>query len=269
MMQVSIDLRKNLQQNAALYYERSKKAKKKLQGAEKAIEDMKKKIQKIQKEKLPDKEQKAIRKRKKQWFEKFHWFQSSDGLLVIGGRDTKSNETVVKRYMQPDDLYLHADIQGAPHVVVKSEGKAVPESTKQEAAIFAAVFSRAWKDGLASVDVYSVKPNQVSKKTKSGESMPTGAFMIYGERKWFRKTPMTFAIGVQRERENYIIVSGPISAVKKNVAVFFKVVQGSLKKSEVAKRLKVLIEEKLKREASIDLDELIAMLPAGGLEIVE
>ena len=41
--------------------------------------------------------------RRKHWFEKFHWFITSDDYLVLGGRDAQQNEQLVKRYLRPGD----------------------------------------------------------------------------------------------------------------------------------------------------------------------
>lgn len=38
--------------------------------------------------------------RKPYWFERFHWFVSSENLLVLSGRDAQQNELLVKRYMR-------------------------------------------------------------------------------------------------------------------------------------------------------------------------
>ena len=37
--------------------------------------------------------------RKTHWFEKFNWFISSEGYLVLSGRDPQQNELLVKRYV--------------------------------------------------------------------------------------------------------------------------------------------------------------------------
>ncbi len=266
-MKVKIDLKKSLQQNASLYFDKSKKAKKKLAGLEKAVGDMKKKSDKLKRqEEFREKEAEIVKKRKRRWFEKFHWFFSSDGFLVIGGKDAKSNEVVVKRHMEEPDLYFHADIQGAPHVILKSKDNPAPGKTLKEAAQFAAIFSKAWKEALSSIDVYSVIPKQVSKKAPTGEAIGAGAFMIYGKRRWFKKTPLDFAIGVKEEDENYVIISGPLSAIKKHSLVFVQLRQGKQSKGETAKKLKAIFEKKLGKKNIIDLDELISMLPAGGLK---
>ena len=38
--------------------------------------------------------------RKPFWFERFHWFISSENYLVLSGRDAQQNELLVKRYMR-------------------------------------------------------------------------------------------------------------------------------------------------------------------------
>lgn len=37
--------------------------------------------------------------RKTYWFEKFYWFISSDGFLVIAGRDAQQNEILYRKYL--------------------------------------------------------------------------------------------------------------------------------------------------------------------------
>ena len=80
--------------------------------------------------------------RKQYWFEKFIWFISSENYLVIGGRDRQQNEQVVRRYLQKDDLYVHADLHGASSVVVKNPaGGPVPPRTLLEAGTLAIIHS--------------------------------------------------------------------------------------------------------------------------------
>ena len=67
----------------------------------------------------PKKIEKRVKIERK-WYEKFRWFESSDGFLVIGGRDATSNEIVVKKHVEPNDVVFHADVQGAPFFVIKN-----------------------------------------------------------------------------------------------------------------------------------------------------
>jgi predicted ribosome quality control (RQC) complex YloA/Tae2 family protein len=264
-MRIEIDLNKSLNENASLYFEKAKKSKKKLEGLKKALRNTSKKLTELKSQK---EERKTIlfKKRKKKWFEKFHWFITSDGLLAIAGRDTTSNEELIKKYMEKEDLYFHAEIYGSPHCILKTRNNSASLTSMKETAEFVASFSKAWKSGLSYVDVYSVLPEQVSKKTPSGESMKTGSFMVYGKRRWFKKTQLNFGIGIKEEQGTFIVISGSFSAIKKHSLVCFKVIQGKESKGATAKKLKELFEKKI--QGAIDLDEIISMLPSGNSEVV-
>ena len=78
----------------------------------------------------------ALAKRKeamanKQWYEKFRWFTTSDGFLVVAGKDTVSNEVLIKKYTKQEDVVFHAEITGSPFVVIKAEGKEISEADTQ------------------------------------------------------------------------------------------------------------------------------------------
>lgn len=264
-MEFEFDLKESIHKNISKYFEKAKAAEKKAKRIEEAIKEVEAKIQALESKKIEEKKQMPVKKRPREWYEKFRWFFSSEDFLVLAGRDAQTNELLVNRYMEPEDVYLHADIQGAAHCIVKTEGKTPGEQTLKEAAIFAAVCSKAWQQGLFAVDVYSAKPEQVSKEAPSGESLSKGAFMIYGKRNWFRNTQLDFAIGIEKFREHYRIISGPSSAVRKHALMSFKVIQGKKKKSDVAKLLKNTFEKKL--GTALNLDEIMQMLPGDNLEI--
>jgi len=255
-MKIKLDAAKSLESNAEIYFELAKKAKRKIAGTEEAIEKLKEKLEKFKKEEV--KEQKKVEKveRKKEWYEKFHWFFSSEGFLCIGGRDATSNEIVIKKHTDKEDLVFHTDIAGSPFFVIKSEGKKVGEATMKETAQAAAVYSRAWKAGISTVEVFMINPEQVSKEAKAGEYMAKGAFMIYGKKLKHFNPDLKLAIGIKDNR----IIGGAADAVKKNADKSVIVIQGKGKTSAVAKK----IQKKLKGG---DLDDIIRMLPAGGCEI--
>ena len=263
-MRIELSLEKSLQQSADEYYAKSKKAKKKLAGLERGVLELGEKLSK-ESGKRPEKRV-LVRKRQKKWFEKFHWFFTSEGFLVIGGRDSRSNELVVKKHMDQVDIYFHADVQGAPHVVMKTTGKEPGEASMREAAVFAAAFSKAWREQIAGIDVYSAKPGQVSKSAPSGESLGTGAFMVYGKREWFKRTPLGFAIGYS-PKEDPIVFSGPRSAVKARAEFYLELEFGSDSKGAAAKRLH---REFSKKGVSrgFTLEEIESLLPSGGIRVV-
>ncbi len=257
----SFSLRRSIFDNAAEYYDRGKKAKQKSEGAISAWEDSKKKLAKMEKELQEAEELKSLKpaeimealsKRKlerenKEWYEKFRWFNSSDGFLVVAGKDTVSNEVLIKKYTEPDDVAFHAEITGAPFTVVKTEGKPVPDQTLREAGEYAASFSRAWRENAGSVDVYWVKPDQLAKSGPSGESVPHGAFFVVGKRNWIRNMPLRTAIGIiVNEETSY--VGGAVEAVRAKTKTYVVLVPGDMQGKDLLKQILKSLMLKLPKE---------------------
>ncbi|ALV62451.1 putative RNA-binding protein homologous to eukaryotic snRNP [Thermococcus sp. 2319x1] len=266
---VKLYLNRSVGENAEIYYEEAKKAKHKLEGARKAYEDTLKKIQEIEKlieeEREKELKVKKLEKRKKKWFEKFRWFISSEGFLIIGGKDATTNEMVVKKHMNENDLYCHADVHGAPHVVLK-DGQKASEKTIFEACQFAVSMSKAWSEGVYSADAYWAYPNQVTKKAPSGEYLGKGAFMVYGKRNWYHGIPLKLAIGIVEYEGEKLPMCGPVDAVRAHTDRYIIIRPGRTKKSELAKKIAKIFE---KWGYKVDLDELMQILPPGNGEIVE
>jgi predicted ribosome quality control (RQC) complex YloA/Tae2 family protein len=266
----SINLRHSIQENADEYYSRSKKAEKKFRGAEKTLQETQAKIEKAKKQVIRRKETQTplIKRRKKQWFEKFRWFHSSDGFLVIGGRDATTNEILIKRHMEPQDIVFHAEILGAPFVLIKTEGKTAPERTINEAAQLAASYSRAWREMLSAVNVYWVNPDQVSKTPPSGQFLKKGSFMISGSKNFVRHVPLLVAIGVKIDNDEMIVVGGPRDAIANQTEVYVAIVPGDKKSSQLAKQIRHQLSKKvsedLKRSITqIRLEEFQRFIPVG------
>jgi len=255
----SISLRWSLFENAAEYYNRGKKSKQKAAGALQALEDSRRKLGDVEKRireaevaKLtkPAEALEELVKRKvqrKEWFEKFRWFASSDGFLIVAGKDTVSNEVLVKKHTGRDEPVFHADITGAPFVVVKTEGKIPSEQALREAGEFAAVFSRAWREEMGNVDVYWVKLDQLSKTGPSGEYVAHGAFAVVGKRNWMRGVLLRVAVGVVLNGE-LGFVGGPVDAVKAKTNVYVTLAPGNLMGKELLKQVLYSMAMKLPKE---------------------
>ncbi len=259
-MEITLFIGESLEENASRYFERAKKAAKKIVGAKDALSGNRVKLAGLGKKREKELDKKAEHHkaavRKKEWYEKFRWFLSSDGILVIGGRDATSNEVVIKKHTESHDVVLHTDMAGSPFFVIKTEGKAPGESTIREAADATASFSRAWKLGLSNSPAFWVSPEQVSKKTQSGEYMGKGAFMIYGKANHI-ENQVNLAVGTLEDGR---VMAGPISSVRKHCTTVIELIQGDEKSSDIAK----LIQKKLKAGT---LDEIIRALPAGGFRV--
>jgi len=266
----SLNLRHSIQANADKYYSRSKKAEKKLRGAEKTLRETRTKIEEVKKQVIRVKatQRPLAKKRKKEWFEKFRWFRSSDGFLVIGGRDATTNEILIKRHMEPHDIVFHAEILGAPFVLIKTEGKTAPEKTSNEAAQLAASYSRAWREMLSAVNVYWVNPDQVSKTPPSGQFLKKGSFMIRGTKNFVRGVPLQVAIGVKIDNDETLVIGGPVDAIAFQTNVYVEVVPGEQKSSQLAKKMRhqlsTKVSEDLKRTVTaIPLEEIQRFIPLG------
>ena len=149
-----------------------------------------------------------------EWFERYRWFIASTGEIAVAGRDATSNDRVVKRYLKQDDRYAHADIHGAPSVVVKHGAKSPSEAAMEEACRFSLACSRAWGAGVASGHAYWVEQDQVSKTPPTGEFLPKGAFMLRGRRNWHRNLPVELALGEIEWDGALKLMAGPVAAVQ-------------------------------------------------------
>ena len=123
----------------------------------------------------------TVRRSKRLWFEQHRWSMISGGHLLVGGRDAKGNDSIVKKHLSGGDMYLHADIHGAPSCSLRaSQGFAIVEepygqlppgvpsyklvdklgderitdAKLEEAATLALCWSRAWNGGGAHGTVF-------------------------------------------------------------------------------------------------------------------
>jgi len=101
---------------------------------------------------------------------------------------------------------------------------------------------------MGSVDVYWVKPEQLSKSGPSGESVPHGAFVVVGKRNWMRGTPLRLAIGVVEDEEETHFVGGPVDAVKAKSKAHLVLVPGDLDGKDLLKLILRSLTLKLPKE---------------------
>ncbi|MBQ2832512.1 ribosome rescue protein RqcH [Methanobrevibacter sp.] len=265
---INIDPKLTIPENAEIYYEKAKKAKRKTKGALIAIENTKKQLEKVKAKKDVAMEhistpKKRVKKNLK-WYEKLRWFLSSEGILVVGGRDANTNENIVKKYLEPNDIYLHADIHGASSLAIKLNGAELNDNILKESGEFAASFSSAWSKGFTSQDVFWVHPDQVSKTPEAGEFLAKGSFVIRGHRNYIRGARVKIAIGIV-DYEGKRIMVGPIDALEAHCENFVVLKPGFTKKEAIAKK----IIHKINEDDLLTLDDIIRVLPSGKCDIDE
>ncbi len=268
-LNVKINFRDDVNGNAQYYYNLSKKTRKKIEGAERAIENTKEEIEERDEK---DKKRAAEEKEKKEpttrfWFDKYKWFISSEGNLVIAGKDTKTNEEVVKKYLEKIDKYAHADAGGAPSVVIRNKREreeGISKKTLKEACQYAVLHSKEWKRGIASGRAYWVEPAQVSKTAEAGESLPTGAFVIRGKRNYVDDLPLKASIVEINYRDKKKVMCAPSYALEEREDDIVKkrvdFIPGKDNMNDFAKEMS--------DHFNVPVEEIQNILPPGDVNIV-
>lgn len=267
---VQIDPKLNIPENTEKYYEKGKKAKRKIDGVNNAMENTKKQIKDLEERKIEAlaaiKTPQQRQKKEYKWYEKIRWFKSSDGFFVIGGRDATSNEQVVKNYAQSHDLYFHCDIHGAASVIIQNpENKEIPESSIKQAASFSASYSSAWNSGFSSYDSYYVNLDQVSKTPESGEFLKKGSFVVRGRRNYVYNVPVMLGIGIVEYDDDKRVMAGPVESVKSLTDNFVIVIPGFTKKERISHE----ILNKINEDNLLGVDDIVRILPAGKCDLLD
>ena len=257
---VVLDYTKGVDANASDLYQKGKEVGEKAKRAEEALEASRAELAKKQKGIDRAKALAAAKAQptKQFWFERYKWFLTPGGRLVIAGRDAHTNDNIVKKHLKEGDLYAHADVHGAPSVIVKDGAKA-SEQELREACQFALVQSKAWVAALSEGSAFWVYPDQVSKTPNPGEFVPRGAFIIRGKRNYEYHLPLELIVGEIDYQGSRKIMCGPASCFK-DCEKYFVIRPGKNKNrisGDMAKRFNVPEEE------------ISRILPPGESEIVK
>lgn len=186
---IELDLSIGLDRNIENYFKKKKKAVDKQKKTKNALDNI---VDKLTNKKEVYKPQKRII----YWFEKFHFFISSEGFLIIGGKNAQQNDIIVKKHLIDTDLYFHGEIQGASSVICKSKpDSTVGEITIEEAAYMSLCMSKCWTDGIIQ-PVFYVQPEQVSKSYPNGDLAPAGTFIISGKKNMVYPKRLEYGLGL-------------------------------------------------------------------------
>ena len=200
---VEIDLALSPWSNARQYYEQKRSAAvkelKTFQSSEKALRSTEQKISADLKKGLKKEKEVMRPQRKAMWFEKFLYFISSEGYLVLGGKDAQQNEILYNRYLKKGDVYVHADLHGATSVIVKNKPgmseSPIPPSSLSQAGTLAIASSSAW-DSKAVMSAFWVDATQVTRTASTGEILPTSSFVIRGHKNFLPPAQLLLGFGI-------------------------------------------------------------------------
>ncbi len=240
---VRLDVNKSLGENMNYYFDMAKKYERKIESAKNRINELSTK----------EKKKKEPPKIPKTWKDDFRWFESSEGFVIVSGKNAKQNEELLKKYMEAGDLVFHADIHGSPFTLVK-KGKKCSIKTIEEAAQQTISYSKAWNLGMAGGDVYYIYPHQVTKQAPSGLYVPMGSFIVRGKKNFVKNVKLELAVGFAER-----IIAGPKSAIRKKTRNYVIIHPGSESKEKIAEKIKRILEKGC--EYKINKDDIISVLP--------
>jgi len=256
---VELDPTLSVQRNASLLFDRAKELKTKAKRAAETVEELKSRLSKLGEEVTDVEEEVRLSVRTKQWYERYRWTFTRNGFLVIAGKDSDQNESVVKRYLGENDIYLHTDVQGAPSTILFTQGKEPSEGDIYDAAVLAASYSRAWKAGLGAVDVFWVPGSQVSKTPPAGEYLPKGSFMIYGKKNYVKGVKLELSLGLEGEERKPIV--GSEEAISSRTQIYVVLGPGDELERLAERLVKVFSRRAEVKGAGALKDEILKLLP--------
>ncbi|HSV42741.1 MAG TPA: ribosome rescue protein RqcH, partial [Methanomassiliicoccales archaeon] len=259
---VPLNYRSSIDENANLLFTQAKEQREKLKGAESAFMETENKVE--ERKRFGEEQRKTVKAKvkptKQFWFESYRWFITAQGRLVLGGRDARSNEKVVKKHLDDQDRYAHADVHGAASVIIKN-GVAADENEMREVCIFAIANSKAWTAGVGEGSVYWVLPDQVSKTPDAGEFVPRGGFIIRGKRNYIHHLPLQLAIGEITHEGARKVMCSPVETMKALSKKYVVIVPGTMERGRASSMLA--------RSFEVPEEEVARLLPPGNVTVAE
>ncbi|MFW5965535.1 MAG: ribosome rescue protein RqcH, partial [Halodesulfurarchaeum sp.] len=295
--EIDLDPQSGVEKNADRLYTAAKAIEDKRAGAEAAIEETREELEALKQRReayeadetdseTDDQERvdwvnrnSIPIKRPERWYDRFRWFRTSDGFLVLGGRNADQNEELVAKYMEPADYFFHTQAHGGPATILKTSDPSeparnidVPERSLEEAAQFAVTYSTLWKEGKYGGDVYMVGGDQVSKTPESGEYLQKGGFAIRGDRTYFEDTPVGAAVGIACEPETRVL-GGPPEPIEERTERSVRVEPGRYAQGDLAKKIYRRFREGFADTSFVrkvaSPDEIQKFMPPGTSRIAE
>lgn len=208
--------------------------------------------------------------RRKNWFERYRWFFTTDGLLAIGGRDSSSNSAIIRKHLEKDDKVFHAEVFGSPFFILKQVPDEIPFDSLNEVAHATVCFSRAWREAMYGMSAYWINPEQVKKAAPSGQFLPRGSFVLEGQKNFVKISDLMLAVGILEKDGYHLIMCGPLEAIKKSCICYATIKPGGSQMPDVAKRLRsefIRLEEDIAKHFTID--DYVRVLPAGESHVAE
>jgi predicted ribosome quality control (RQC) complex YloA/Tae2 family protein len=200
---VEVNLSKTAHANAADYFGKQKQNKLKLErtvastdkaaagaarkGARKAAEQKEKKV--------------IVKERQRNWWEKFYWFRTSAGDLVLRGKDVQSTELLLRRVKKLGDFFVQCEVDGSLPCLLRPMGhlwhgdgmgaaaqaaQPIAAASLCEAGAWCVAFSGAW-ESKQTTGAWWIYASQVTGGSAAG------VYIFSGERHYL--PPQSMSLG--------------------------------------------------------------------------
>lgn len=266
---IRINTQAPLQSIASVLFDEAKKQSGAINVIVQAMEKTKEKLDEIKNKAGAEPAIGVSEIRRKNWYERYRWFFTTDGLLAIGGRDAASNSALIRKQLGKDDRVFHGEIFGSPFFILKG-GQGAPPSSMIEVANATGCFSRAWREGMYGLNAYWVEPEQVKKSAPSGQFLPKGSFTIEGRRNYIKVSSLKLAVGIVKAGDDYTLTCGPVEPIKKDAICYAVIEPHGSEMTDAAKKIRMEFL-KLKEDIAkkISIDDFVRALPAGQSQVKE
>ena len=266
---IKVNLNSSLPTIASTLFNESKKQKSAIVSIEKLIKKTQSDLEKvIEKGESAKKLVSFSEVRKKNWFERYRWFYTIDGVLAVGGRDSSSNTAIIRKHLEKNDKVFHAEISGSPFFLLKDNDTATLASLT-EVAHATVCFSKIWREPMYGSSAYWVNPEQVKKAAPSGQSMAKGSFMIEGQRNFVKISTLKMCVAIIEREGIYLLTCGPPS-LKNNCICYAIIEPEGSDMADVAKKIRLeFLSSNEDVAKSFSIDEYVRVMPAGPSRIIE
>ena len=186
----------------------------------------------------------------------YRWFYTTNGNLVVGGKNKEQNEIVVRNFLKSDYVILHTSAPGSSFMIIQSSNPSKQDI--KEAAIFCACFSKEWKNLKSKNDEIAVdifKGSQIYKI----KTMKIGTFGVKGNKKTLNVKPGLVLL----------IQKGKLRAVPKISKIertgFIEIKPGKLSKDQAVEKILKIIKNK--SNLRILKEEILQVIPSENMDI--
>lgn len=196
---ITIDLSLSAYANASNYFNIKKnsveKQKKVEKNVQKAMKNIQQKVEKDLKNKLKDSQDVLTKIRKMYFFEKYNWFISNEGFLVLMAKNKLETDQLYSKYIDDNDIYVSNSFES--HVWIKNpKNTEIPPNTLMQAGIFANASSEAWSKKILSSSWWTFAKNISKFDSIDGSVLPPGVFRLIDENMKDNLPPAQLVMGL-------------------------------------------------------------------------